>query len=149
MLLKNYLSKNFWMVDEISVFAFCDGNTVLPTIASQDHKAVYEGNKGPNTGGMGAIAPVDWVSDELLDKINNKIFYPLLTGLQREKIEYKGIIYAGLMIVDNEPYVLEFNVRFGDPETQVVLEILENDLIEIIDAINDKRLHEIKLNWKK
>jgi len=133
---------------EVSVFAFCDGNTILPTITSQDHKAIYEGGEGPNTGGMGAVAPINYVSDEMMNIITDKIFYPLLSAFQREHINYQGIIYAGIMIVDDQPYVLEFNVRFGDPETQVILPLLETDLFEIMQAISKKELHKIKLNWK-
>ena len=146
---KNLVIEEYLDGYEISVFAFCDGNTILPMISSQDHKTLHEGGKGPNTGGMGVIAPLDKVSDELMDKIKNDIFYPLLTGLQREKIDYRGLVFAGLMISGDDPYVLEFNVRFGDPETQVILPLLENDLFEVLNACYNKELHKIKLSFKK
>jgi phosphoribosylamine--glycine ligase len=134
---------------ELSVMAFTDGKVVLPLLPSQDHKQIFEGDKGPNTGGMGACCPAPFVTDELLEQIRHLIFEPLLNGFRNENITYKGLIYAGLMITADGPKVLEFNCRFGDPETQVVLPMLKTDLVEIIQAVIDRRLSNIgTLSWR-
>lgn len=133
--------------EEASLLIFSDAKTYVPLVSSQDHKAAYDGDTGPNTGGMGAYSPTPFVTDELLEIIDRKIFQPVFKGLKNEGIEYRGILYVGLMIQDNEPYVLEFNVRFGDPETQVILPRLENDLVDIIEAITLDRLSDLTLTW--
>jgi phosphoribosylamine--glycine ligase len=127
---------------EVSVLAFVDGETVVLLPASQDHKRVGEGDTGPNTGGMGAYSPVPAFTPELEIKVMEKIMKPIARAMVAEDMPYKGILYAGLMIVDNEPYVLEFNVRFGDPETQPVLLRLQSDLVEIMLAVCEGRLAE-------
>lgn len=137
---------------ELSVIAFCDGKTILPLTHSQDHKRVFDEDKGPNTGGMGAFSPVPFVSKKLEEKIYNQIMVRFLEGVNRENLDYNGVIYFGLMITDiatnnEQPYVLEFNCRFGDPETQVVLPLLENDLYEVMVAVVEKRLEEINLKF--
>lgn len=123
---------------ELSVLAFCDGKTILPCIAAQDFKKVGEGNTGPNTGGMGAYAPVPLATPELMAKVQKTVLEPTLAALQAEGITYKGILYAGLMIDSQGAIqVVEFNARFGDPETQAVLPLLEEDLIDLmLDTVN-------------
>lgn len=134
---------------EISFMAFTDGKTVLPMTSSQDHKALENKDKGPNTGGMGAYSPVPLVTPELEKKIMDEIMIPTVNGIYNETGDlYKGVLYAGLMIVNGEPKVLEFNVRFGDPEAQVILTRLETDLIPVMKACIDGTLDEIKLEWK-
>jgi len=118
-------------------------------VAAQDHKAIYDGDKGPNTGGMGAYSPAPVVTKEVEKKVYEKIFLPMLEGFKKEGIVYKGILYAGLMIKDGEPSVVEFNVRFGDPETQVVLPRMKNDLLDILVAIKENDLKRIVLEWKE
>ena len=134
--------------EEASFMAFTDGKTILPMVSSQDHKRVFDGDQGPNTGGMGAYSPAPVITPELESVIMEKIMRPTVNGLQSEGIKYKGILYAGLMIKDNKPYTLEFNCRLGDPETQPVLSRLKTDLTDIALAIADERLSGINLEWK-
>lgn len=133
--------------EEASYLAFTDGKTVLPMVTSQDHKAVYDNDKGPNTGGMGAYSPAPVVSPELFDRVTKEIAYPLIKTMAKDGIVFKGIIYAGLMIENNEPKVLEFNARFGDPETQPVLSRLESDIVPIFLACTDQTLDKIEIEW--
>ncbi|MDP2895608.1 MAG: phosphoribosylamine--glycine ligase [bacterium] len=133
--------------EEASLLAFTDGETVLPMDSAQDHKPVFDNDEGPNTGGMGAYSPAPVVTPEVYRRINNEILTPMIRGLAAEGIEYKGVLYAGLMIDDDGPKILEFNARFGDPETQALLPRLENDLVEVMDAVIDGRLSEIELKW--
>ncbi len=138
---------------EISVIAFCDGETILPLTHSQDHKQVYDGDKGPNTGGMGAYSPVPFVSKKLEEKIYEQIIKNFLFGVKDSGLGYYGVIYFGLIIEnlnkDNEqPYVLEFNCRFGDPETQAILPLLQNDLLEVFINTVDGKLKNLKLNFE-
>ncbi len=132
---------------EASIIAVCDGKNILPFLASQDHKQIFDDDKGPNTGGMGAYSPAPLVNEDLFQKIMNRIFYPLIQGLRQEDKEYKGVLYAGLMINDNNPYVLEFNVRFGDPETQAILPKLKNDFIDVMIKGIGGRLDKVDLDW--
>ncbi len=134
--------------EEASFMAFTDGKTILPMVSSQDHKRVFDGDQGPNTGGMGAYSPAPVITPEIEAVIMEKIMRPTVNGLQSEGIKYKGILYAGLMIRDNKPYTLEFNCRLGDPETQPVLSRLKTDLTDIALAIADERLSAINLEWK-
>lgn len=133
--------------EEVSVLAFTDGTTVLPMVASQDHKRVFDGDKGPNTGGMGAYSPPPVYTPEIHARVCSEILNPLVQGLALEGLRYQGVIYAGLMITEKGPHVLEFNCRFGDPETQVVIPRLRTDLIEVIEAVLEGRLAEIELDW--
>lgn len=133
--------------EEASVLAFTDGETVLPMESAQDHKPVYDNDEGPNTGGMGAYSPTPVVTPEVSRRINEDILARMIRGLKAEGIEYKGVLYAGLMITEEGPKVLEFNARFGDPETQATLPRLRNDLVEVMDAVLDGRLSEIELKW--
>jgi len=133
--------------EEMTVLAFVDGKTVLPMVPSQDHKPVFDSDRGPNTGGMGAYSPVPQL-EKWLPEINERVLRPVAEGLAEEGTPFSGILYAGLMITENGPKVIEFNVRFGDPEAQVILPRLENDLAEIFLAVTEKRLHEVKLRWQ-
>jgi len=133
--------------EETSILVFTDGETIIPLVASQDHKRAFDRDNGPNTGGMGAYAPAPLVNAELFEKIMDKIFTPLIKGLKQEGRLYQGILYAGLMIQNNEPYVLEFNVRFGDPETQAILTKLKSDLAELMLKTVDGKLRGISLQW--
>ena len=134
--------------EEMTVLAFVDGETVLPLVPSQDHKPIFDGDRGPNTGGMGAYSPVTHLEQWLKD-IQRLILKPLAKGLVESGQPYLGLLYTGLMLNESGPKVVEFNVRFGDPEAQVVLPLLENDLVEILLASCEGRLNEIELDWKK
>lgn len=134
--------------EEASFMAFCDGTTIVPMVSSQDHKRVFDNDEGPNTGGMGAYSPAPVITEEIEETVMKKIMIPAIRGMRSEGIKYKGILYAGLMIKDGLPYVLEFNCRFGDPETQPVLSRLETDLVDISFAILEERLSEIEIKWR-
>ena len=140
--------EEFMIGEEMTVLAFSDGHTVKPMIPSQDHKPIFDGDRGPNTGGMGAYAPVPHLQRHL-PEIQSRILEPMVAALQDEGIVYQGVLYAGLMITTEGPKVVEFNVRFGDPEAQVVLPLLQTDLIEIIDALLDQRLDTLDLQWSQ
>jgi len=128
---------------ELTVLTVADGNTIRALAPSQDHKRVFDGDKGPNTGGMGAYSPVPWADDDLMEKIRDMVLEPTVKGLKEEGIDFCGVIYAGLMIDGNRsPHVIEYNVRFGDPEAQVVLPILNGDLASIMEACCQGKLDE-------
>lgn len=133
---------------EVSVLAFTDGETVYPMISSMDHKRALDGNKGLNTGGMGTISPNPWYTAEAAERCMNEIFIPTVKCLKEEGRRFKGCLYFGLMLTPNGPKVIEYNCRFGDPETQVVLPMLDTDFADIINAIIDERLSEIDIKWK-
>jgi len=135
--------------EEATVMAFCDGKTLVPMPASQDHKRLLDNDEGPNTGGMGAYAPAPVLTPALMKRVEEEIFKPFLKGIAEEGFDFLGIIYFGLMMTPAGPQVLEFNVRFGDPETQVVLPLLESDLSDVLMAVAQKRLSEITVRWKK
>lgn len=134
--------------EEASFMAFCDGKTVIPMVSSQDHKRVFDNDKGPNTGGMGAYSPAPVITKDMEALIMERVMLPTLKGLRSEGIKYKGVLYAGLMIKDNIPYVLEFNCRFGDPETQPVLSRLDADFMDIAVAVIDGKLSDMEIRWK-
>ncbi|MBU1201990.1 MAG: phosphoribosylamine--glycine ligase [Nanoarchaeota archaeon] len=140
--------EDFLEGEEVSYLVFTDSKTYKPMVYSQDHKQIYEGDKGPNTGGMGAYSPARLLEgfEDFLDK---EIMSKFLAGIKEEGIEYKGVLYVGLMITKDGPKILEFNCRFGDPETQVILPRLENDLVEVMDAVIHQDLNSVKLEWKK
>ncbi len=135
--------------EEASVLALTDGEKILPLIAAQDHKRVFDGDKGLNTGGMGAYAPAPIVDDKIAAQVEEKILKPTIAALKAEGITYRGCLYAGLMIVDGTAKVVEFNCRFGDPETQVVLPLMESDLLELMYACADGTLSDKKISWSK
>lgn len=132
---------------EVSVLAFCDGKTILPMETSQDHKRALDNDKGLNTGGMGAFSPSQRFNETEMKKAYNTIFLPTMNALNAEGITFKGVLYFGLMVSNKGVKVLEYNARFGDPETQAVLLRLENDLYEIFDLIIDQKLSQVKLKW--
>ncbi|MEW6183511.1 MAG: phosphoribosylamine--glycine ligase [Bacillota bacterium] len=134
--------------EEASVMALTDGETVLPLLPAQDHKPVFDDDKGPNTGGMGAYAPAPAVTPNLLRRIEAEVLLPTIRGLAAEGIVYKGVLYAGLMLTAAGPRVLEFNVRLGDPEAQPILSLLESDLIDVMEAVIAGRLRQVKLAWR-
>jgi phosphoribosylamine--glycine ligase len=134
--------------EEASFMAFCDGKTIKPMASSQDHKRVFDGDKGLNTGGMGAYSPAPVITQELEREIMEKVMWPTLRGLKAEGIQYKGILYAGLMMKNGVPYVLEFNCRLGDPETQPVLSRMDADLVDVAFAITDEKLSEVDIQWR-
>ena len=140
--------EDFLEGEEASLLAFVDGRNFVLLVSSQDHKRVYDGDKGPNTGGMGAYSPAPVVTAQVIEKVKEKVFSPLLKGFRKRGIEYKGIVYAGLMIKKGNPYVLEFNVRFGDPETQVILPRLKTDLADIMLKTIAGKLDEVSLDWE-
>ena len=132
---------------ETSILCFVDGNTIVPMVSAQDYKKIYDGDKGPNTGGMGTYSP-SLIYDEALDnKIKKKILTPVIEGFKKDDIDFRGILFIGLMIQDGEPKVLEFNVRFGDPETQTVLTRLDTDLVDIIESVLERRLADQEIVW--
>lgn len=140
--------EEFLVGEEVSILAFTDGVNVVPMISSQDHKRAYDNDEGPNTGGMGAYAPAPVYTPEVHKKTMEEILIPMIQAMNKEGRTYRGVIYAGLMVDDSGPKVLEFNARFGDPEAQPVLMLLETDLVDIIEAILDRRLDEIEIKWK-
>ncbi|HEY8443747.1 MAG TPA: phosphoribosylamine--glycine ligase [Clostridia bacterium] len=133
---------------EVSVLAFTDGQTLIPMPPSQDHKRVFDFDQGPNTGGMGAFAPSPKFTKDLQEKAYNTIFLPTIKALQAEGREFCGVIYFGLIVNGSDIKVLEYNARFGDPETQSVLPLLKTDLFEIFLAVNEKRLDKIDIQWR-
>lgn len=139
--------EEFLVGEEVSVLAFTDGETVIPMVSSQDHKAVYDHDQGPNTGGMGAYSPAPVLTPALLEQVEAEILKPTIRGLRQEGIVYQGVLYAGLMITEAGPKVLEYNVRFGDPECQVVLPRLKSDLVEIMLSVLNRKLHEQEIVW--
>ena len=144
---KNVLIEEFLEGEEMSYFIISDGTTVKSFETAQDHKRVLEGDNGKNTGGMGAYSPSRLITNDLENKILDKIIKPTLKGLSDLGTEYKGFLYAGLMIVENEPYLIEYNVRMGDPECQTILPKLKTDLAEIIDSCCNKKLADINIEW--
>jgi phosphoribosylamine---glycine ligase len=144
---KNVLIEEFLKGEEMSFFIISDGITYREFGTAQDHKRVFEGDKGKNTGGMGAYSPSRMEDDELNKKIINKIINPTLKGLKDLKTEFKGFLYAGLMIVKNEPYLIEYNARMGDPECQTILPKLKTDFAKIIKACVNKNLSSIDIEW--
>ncbi len=135
--------------EELTLMAFADGKTVVPMLAAQDHKRLGEGDTGPNTGGMGAYAPAPVATPALRYAIMRNVLHPAIEGLSRVGSPFYGVLYAGLMVKDGTPYVLEFNARFGDPETQVVLPLLKTDLAEVLEAVVEHRLDQVHLEWSE
>ena len=144
---KNILIEEFLDGEEMSYFIISDGKSIKKFQTAQDHKRVCEGDKGKNTGGMGAYSPSRLINDELEKKILQKIIEPTLKGLRDLKSNYKGFLYAGLMIIKNEPYLIEYNVRMGDPECQTILPRLKSDLFEIIISCCNQNLSNTNIEW--
>jgi phosphoribosylamine--glycine ligase len=144
---KDVLIEEFLEGEEMSYFIISDGKTIKTFETAQDHKRVLEGDRGKNTGGMGAYSPSRLINDELEEKILKKIIQPTLLGLSKLGVNYKGFLYAGLMIVKNEPYLIEYNVRMGDPECQTILPKLETNLADILLACCNQTLDKIEISW--
>ena len=133
--------------EEISLLAFCDGYTAVPMLIAQDHKAVYDGDQGPNTGGMGSFAPVSHLAPDVVGNILKTIVQPTVDGMRAEGNPFRGILYTGLMLTGEGPRVLEYNVRFGDPETQATLPLLKTDLLDILGACMEGSLAQTPIEW--
>ena len=144
---KDILIEEFLEGEEMSYFIISDGKTIKTFETAQDHKRVLEGDKGKNTGGMGAYSPSRLINNQLEEKILKKIIQPTLLGLSKLGVNYKGFLYAGLMIVKNEPYLIEYNVRMGDPECQTILPKLETNLADILLACCNQTLDKIEISW--
>ena len=134
---------------EASILSITDGKTIIPFLSAKDHKQIFDGGKGPNTGGMGVLAPNPYVTDEVQKEFEENIMAKTLKGIQEEGYDFKGIIFFGLMITKKGTYLLEYNVRMGDPETQSVLYLMESDLLEIIEAAMNEELANIEVKWNK
>ena len=134
---------------EVTVLCFCDGKTIVPMVASQDHKRVFDGDKGPNTGGMGAFAPSPLYTADNAERTVNEILVPTVNAMNAEGFTFKGVLYVGLMLTKDGPKVVEYNARFGDPETQVVLPLLDSDLMEIMMAVRGQKLDTLNIQWKQ
>ena len=134
---------------EMSSFAFTDGKTVVPMVSACDYKPAYDGDKGPNTGGMGSYSPPYFFSPTLAKTVNETIMVPIVKAMKKESKPYQGVLYGGLMITNNTPKVLEFNARFGDPECQVTLPRLKTDLVDILLAVTEDKLDKIKVEWSE
>ncbi|MBR0600215.1 phosphoribosylamine--glycine ligase [Sinanaerobacter chloroacetimidivorans] len=132
---------------EASVLCFVDGKTILPMESAQDYKRIYDNDKGLNTGGMGTYSPSLIFTDEIKEQINERVLKPTLQGFQKDGLDFKGVLFIGLMITEEGPKVIEFNNRFGDPETQSVLPRMKSDLVDIMEAVMEDRLAEQKLEW--
>jgi phosphoribosylamine--glycine ligase len=132
---------------ELSFFCVTDGSTIYPLASALDYKRSLDGDNGPNTGGMGSHSPNPFLTLEMADEIMKRIAIPVIQGLQTDSIIYQGVLYIGLMLTEQGPKVLEFNARFGDPETQVILPRLKTDLVEVLLAIAENRLHRVNLEW--
>lgn len=140
--------EEFLTGEEASFLAFTDGETVLPMASTQDHKAVFDDDKGPNTGGMGAYSPVPMVTEALHQKIMTQVMIPTVKAMAAEGRPYRGVLYAGLMIKDGDVKVLEYNVRFGDPEAQPLFMRMESDLLPVLEAVTEQRLRDIEIRWR-
>lgn len=134
---------------EASVLCLCDGNTIVPLDSVKDYKKAFDDDIGPNTGGMGTYSPNKYYTEEIASKVKSKILDNIIIGFKKEGIEYKGVLFIGIMIVDGEPKVLEFNVRFGDPETQVLMPRLETDLLDIMEAVLEGNLDKQPIKWSE
>ena len=144
----NVVIEEFLTGPEVSVLAFCDGKTVVPMVSAMDHKRAFEGDAGPNTGGMGTVAPNPHYTPEMARRCTDEIFLPTVRAMQAEKRPFKGCLYFGLMLTAQGPKVIEYNCRFGDPETQVILPLLESDIVEIMLAVHAGKLDEVDVKWK-
>ena len=140
--------EEFMEGEEASLLAFTDGTIIRPMVSAQDHKRAFDGDMGPNTGGMGTYAPAPVMTPEMTDRVLEEILKPTIAAMKKEGRLYRGCLYAGLMITSDGPKVVEFNARFGDPETQVVLPLLDGDLVEIMCACTDGSLAEVPIRWK-
>jgi phosphoribosylamine--glycine ligase len=141
--------EEFLKGDEVSFLVFCDGARVVPMVSVQDHKRLLDGEHGPNTGGMGTVSPATHLTVDLHKQIMQEVILPTVKGLADEGRRYQGVLYAGLMITEGGPKVLEFNARFGDPETQVIMARMRSDLVPVLRGVADGALGEARIEWAK
>lgn len=146
---KQVLIEQFLEGEELTIMAFTDGKTIVPMPPAQDHKRVGDGDTGLNTGGMGAYCPAPLGTTALKDQVLHEVLQPMVDAMARVGSPFQGVLYAGLMVVKGTPYVLEFNARMGDPETQVVLPLLKTDLLDVIEAVVDHRLEQLPVEWHR
>ena len=146
---QSVLIEEFLYGEELSYFAITDGKDILPLIGAQDHKRLLDGDEGPNTGGMGAYCPPPILSPELEGKIMSQILEPTIHGLRKRGIEYKGVLFAGLMVRENEPSLIEYNIRFGDPETQALLMLMKSDFAELLHETINGNIKNYSLEWQE
>ncbi len=144
----NVVIEEFLTGPEVSVLCFTDGKAIAPMVSSMDHKRAYDEDLGPNTGGMGTVAPNPYYTDEVAKQCMETIFLPTIQAMQQEGRPFKGCLYFGLMLTPNGPKVIEYNCRFGDPETQVVIPLLKTDFVDIIEAISKETLSDLDIQWK-
>lgn len=144
---KSVVIEEFLVGFECSLLCFTDGKTIIPMVSAKDHKQIYDENKGPNTGGMGTISPNPFMPEGMDEVLNEEILVPFMNGLKKDNLDFRGVIFIGLMINNGHAKVLEFNVRFGDPETQVIMLRLESDLYDIMYATATKTLDKVKIEW--
>ena len=144
----NIVIEEFLTGPEVSVLSFTDGKTLVPTVSSMDHKRALDGDRGLNTGGMGTVAPNPYYTEETANECMEKIFIPTMNAMNAEGRTFKGCLYFGLMLTEDGPKVIEYNCRFGDPETQVVLPLLESDLLTVMQAVTNGTLAETEVNFK-
>ena len=144
---KSVVIEEFLVGFECSLLCFTDGKTIIPMVSAKDHKQIYDENKGPNTGGMGTISPNPFMPEGMDEVLNEEILVPFMNGLKKDNLDFRGVIFIGLMINNGHAKVLEFNVRFGDPETQVIMLRLESDLYDIMYATATKTLAQFKIEW--
>ena len=146
---KEVVIEDYLVGEEISCLALVDGKNYNPLLLSQDHKRIYENDKGPNTGGMGAYCPLPYLKRNIQNKINKEIIEPTIKAMNKEKRPFSGVLYAGLMLVKGKIYLIEYNVRFGDPECQPLIFLLKSDLLKILNNCVNKKLNKTKIIWKK
>lgn len=145
----NVVIEEFLTGPEVSVLAFTDGKTLKPMISSMDHKRALDGDKGLNTGGMGTISPNPYYTDDMAEVCMKTIFMPTVEAMNKEGRPFKGCLYFGLMLTPDGPKVIEYNSRFGDPEAQVVLTLLDSDLVDIVNAVIDEKLDQVDIKWSR
>ena len=145
---KRVVVEEFLTGPEVSVLSFTDGETIVPMVSSMDHKRAYDGDEGPNTGGMGTVAPNPYYTPEIAQRCMEEIFLPTIRAMKAEGCPFKGCLYFGLMLTPEGPKVIEYNCRFGDPETQVVLPLLKTDLLTVMQAVENETLGELTVEWR-
>lgn len=146
---KKIVVEEFLQGVEASILSVTDGNSILPFLSAKDHKQIFDDNKGKNTGGMGVVSPNKYVNEDILADFYKNILDKTLTGIKEEGFDFKGVIFFGIMITEDGPKLLEYNVRMGDPETQSVLSLMKNDLLDVIESALEEKLYEISLEWEE
>jgi phosphoribosylamine--glycine ligase len=146
---KRILIEDLLEGEEASVLAICDGKNFVPLVAAQDHKAAFEGDLGPNTGGMGSYAPAPIVGPDIMDVVKEQVLKKAVEGMSSDGVPFKGLLYAGIMICDGKPSVLEFNVRFGDPETQPLMALMKEDIVPLLVSASEGELSKKEVEWNR